>query len=172
LLSSCDMFEACSSGIEGILVRNADDECLNIPAECSKITSVVSDALSSCKDWHDLFVENNAVESRLSWCGMNLCKCNEDWTTAFTEFLQMLLFLSHQIEQVQEQQQSPIIEELFTHVQKLPGLSEGKAQIFSVFQGYLVDSDFDTLVSFKILRIKRNWYCFSSKSNYQSVARI
>ncbi|KAM3718016.1 Protein phosphatase 1 regulatory subunit [Dirofilaria immitis] len=112
LLSSCDMFEACSSSIENILVKTVDDDC-NLSAECSKITSVITEALHSCEEWQELFCESGANENRVSWCGANLSKCNEDWIASFLSLLQSLSALSRQI----ECNQSPL--ELFTLVEKL-----------------------------------------------------
>ncbi|MCP9259699.1 hypothetical protein DINM_003057 [Dirofilaria immitis] len=63
LLSSCDMFEACSSSIENILVKTVDDDC-NLSAECSKITSVITEALHSCEEWQELFCESGANENQ------------------------------------------------------------------------------------------------------------
>ncbi|VDN05440.1 unnamed protein product [Thelazia callipaeda] len=118
LLSSGDKFEACMSTIDTILVKNTDDDCLNLSHECSKIASVFSSALSSCQEWQELFCESTADESRLSWCGTNLFRCNEDWTASFLQFLQALNVISWQIEHFH---QSPM--EIFDHIQKLPELS-------------------------------------------------
>uniref|UniRef100_A0A8R1TVI6 Coiled-coil domain-containing protein 128 n=1 Tax=Onchocerca volvulus TaxID=6282 RepID=A0A8R1TVI6_ONCVO len=103
LLSSCDMFEACSSNIENILVKSVDDDCRNLSDECSEIIS----------EWQELFCENNANENRVSWCGTNLSKCNEEWTASFLIFLRSLIVLSRQI----ECSQSAL--ELFTLIEKL-----------------------------------------------------
>ncbi|VDK76299.1 unnamed protein product [Onchocerca ochengi] len=103
LLSSCDMFEACSSNIENILVKSVDDDCRNLSDECSEIIS----------EWQELFCENNANENRVSWCGTNLSKCNEEWTASFLTFLRSLIVLSRQI----ECSQSAL--ELFTLIEKL-----------------------------------------------------
>ncbi|VDO43041.1 unnamed protein product, partial [Onchocerca flexuosa] len=103
LLSSCDMFEACSSNIENILVKNVDDDCRNLSDECSAIIS----------EWQELFCENSANENRVSWCGTNLSKCNEEWTASFLTFLRSLVVLSRQI----ECSQSAL--ELFTLIEKL-----------------------------------------------------
>lgn len=43
------MFESCSSALEGILVKNAEEDCLDLPDECSKFSSVVASALRSCE---------------------------------------------------------------------------------------------------------------------------
>ncbi|CAG9531614.1 unnamed protein product [Cercopithifilaria johnstoni] len=97
LLSSCDMFEACSSSIENILIKSTDNDCCNLSAECVEIISVITSALFSCQEWQDLFYENSVDENRISWCGTNLSKCNDDWTTAFLTLLRSLIALSGQI---------------------------------------------------------------------------
>ncbi|KAL3985116.1 putative coiled-coil domain-containing family protein [Acanthocheilonema viteae] len=98
LLSSCDMFEACSSSIENILVKNTDNDCCNLSAECSGITSVITSALFSCQEWQELFYENSVAENKVSWCGTNLSRCNDDWTTAFLTLVRSLNVLSQKIE--------------------------------------------------------------------------
>ncbi|VDK81126.1 unnamed protein product [Litomosoides sigmodontis] len=98
LLSSCDMFEACSSSIENILAKGIDEDCCNLSAECSGISSIITNALFSCQEWQELFCENVTDENRVSWCGNNLKKCNDDWSNAFLAFLQSLNALSRQIE--------------------------------------------------------------------------
>lgn len=42
------MFEACSSGIESILVKSAEDECLSLRQECSDFAPVLISAFRSC----------------------------------------------------------------------------------------------------------------------------
>lgn len=43
------MFEACSSSIENILAKGIDDDCCNLSAECSGISSIITNALFSCQ---------------------------------------------------------------------------------------------------------------------------
>ncbi|EJD74668.1 hypothetical protein LOAG_18046 [Loa loa] len=115
LLSSCDMFGACSSSIENILVKNAKDDCCDLPSQCSEIISVITGALISCREWQELFCENNIDENRVSWCGTNLNKCNEDWTTSFLTVIRFLIALSRQIECSDDQSTT----ELFALIEKL-----------------------------------------------------
>ncbi|VIO97766.1 LOC129285 protein, putative [Brugia malayi] len=117
LLSSCDMFEACSSSIETILMKNADDSCCNLSAECTGITSIISNALFSCSEWQELFSENNVDENRVSWCGANLSKCNENWTISFLTLLRSLIALSQQIECKDDSNQSAL--SLFSLIEDL-----------------------------------------------------
>ncbi|VDM14037.1 unnamed protein product [Wuchereria bancrofti] len=117
MLSSCDMFEACSSSIENILMKNADDSCCNLSAECTGITSIISSALFSCSEWQELFSENNVDENRVSWCGANLSKCNEDWTISFLTLLRSLIALSRQIECKDNSGQSAL--SLFSLIEEL-----------------------------------------------------
>uniref|UniRef100_A0A915PN44 Protein phosphatase 1 regulatory subunit 21 n=1 Tax=Setaria digitata TaxID=48799 RepID=A0A915PN44_9BILA len=98
LLSSCVMFEACSSKIESILVENTDNDRRNLSAECLELTPIITRALCSCQEWQDLFLESVLGENRVSWCGTNLSKCNEVWTTSFLAFLRSLIAFSQQIE--------------------------------------------------------------------------
>uniref|UniRef100_A0A0R3S0U0 Protein phosphatase 1 regulatory subunit 21 n=1 Tax=Elaeophora elaphi TaxID=1147741 RepID=A0A0R3S0U0_9BILA len=115
LLTSCDMFEACSNSIESILVKNIGNNWYNLSAECSEVTSVITSALFSCQEWQELFCKNSIDENRVSWCGTNLSKCNEDWTAAFLAFLRSLIALSRQIECSDDQSAL----ELFALVEKL-----------------------------------------------------
>lgn len=47
--------------------------------------------------WYELFKENIESENRVSWCGPNLCSCNELWSSKFLKFLDSLTVLSENI---------------------------------------------------------------------------
>uniref|UniRef100_F1KV67 KLRAQ motif-containing protein 1 n=1 Tax=Ascaris suum TaxID=6253 RepID=F1KV67_ASCSU len=97
LLKSGDLIDKAAAHLEDLAQRAADDESFCIVRERRQLGSVIVDALNSTLDWKELFAEGVSRENRLSWTGPNLCRCNDDWQSSFSAFLDSMLTLSMRI---------------------------------------------------------------------------